>query len=156
MTALLLRRRARRRCNVLWPLSSSAVPAESYCGGRERLAARRRLLAVPEWPCAAESGRPSSPPSMFSLFSVCLWLVRDLEGNRGMSWLKECTGPQWPEDAVLHSSSATSAKKQNETKHALLNALRCFCYIPLSITLDLTFELIKSRICATVLYLQRC
>lgn len=53
---------------------------------------------------------------MFSLFSVCLWSVRDLEGNRGMSAQKECSGPQWPA-AVLHSSSATStiSRKDFET-----------------------------------------
>ena len=52
--------------------------------------------------------------SMFSLFSVCLWSVRDLEGNRGMSWLNECSGPQWPEEAVLQSSSATSVMHKEE------------------------------------------
>ena len=57
---------------------------------------------------------PSKPPSMFSLFSACILRVRDFEGSSGMSWLKGCGDGEWPEAAVLHSSSGTSAEKERE------------------------------------------
>lgn len=81
------------------------------------LQARLRARQVPEglWVLAVcVSCLQSRPPSMFSLFSVCFLSVRDLEGSRGMSWLKECGDGPWPEEAVLHSSSATSTERERE------------------------------------------
>lgn len=115
MMAILLIRRAWRRFSCFFDSLPSGIPAEEQCGAPDLLVGRQACLDVPEWLSVAWSGRPSSPPSMFSLFSVCLWSVRDLEGNRGMSAQKECSGPQWPA-AVLHSSSATSANFREDFK----------------------------------------